>query len=108
MLFTTSSERFDNDVLLCDQLVLVEFFATWCGPCRASLPILDEFANENPNIKVVTVDVDASPDLASSYDVKHLPTLLVFKGGLVFSRVIGAITLYEIEDLLQSAQDTAI
>jgi thioredoxin 1 len=105
MLFTTGSDRFDEDVLACDKIVLVDFFATWCGPCRVLVPILEELANENPHIRVVTVNVDEEPDLAIAYEVKNLPTLLVFKNGKVVARNIGSVTNYEIEELIQSATD---
>jgi thioredoxin 1 len=105
MLFTTSSDRFHDDVLACDLIVLVDFFATWCGPCRVLLPMLETFSSENPDIKVVTVNVDEEPDIAATYEIKTLPTLLVFKNGKIITRSIGSITSYEIEELIQSAMD---
>jgi thioredoxin len=82
--------------------VLVDFWAAWCGPCRAIAPAVEELANEYAGkLKVVKVDVDENPDVSSRYGVQSIPTLLVFKGGEVVERMIGA---YPKNMLLQKLQ----
>ncbi|MDR1597835.1 MAG: thioredoxin [Holosporales bacterium] len=101
MLPATTQDAFQVDVLESSQPVIVDFYATWCGPCRMLTPILEELIQENPGVRIYTVNVDDFPQLASNYDVRNLPTLLVFKHGEVVARNAGAATKFEIEDLLQ-------
>ncbi len=83
-------ENFDQEVLASEKTVLVDFFATWCGPCRMVGPILEEIAAERPDIKVVKVDVDAEPELAAAFGVMNIPTMVVVKKGKEAGRMIGA------------------
>ena len=79
---TLTKENFDKEVLESKIPVLVDFWATWCGPCRMLAPIIAEIAEENAGkIKVCKVDVDEQPDLASRFRISSIPTLLVFKDG---------------------------
>ncbi len=85
-----SSSEFESVVLNASEPVLVDFFATWCGPCKMLAPVLDEVAEAaGARAKVVKVDIDASPDLAQRYGVMSVPTLIVFKGGEAASQVVG-------------------
>ena len=85
-----NKNNFREEVLHSDKPVLVDFFATWCGPCRMVGPVLDEIARENPEIKVVKINVDEESELASQYRVMSIPTMLVMKGGQVVSQSVGA------------------
>jgi thioredoxin 1 len=86
-----TSANFDEKVLKSDKPVLVDFFATWCGPCKMVSPIVDEIAGEmGDKVNVYKLDVDQSPDIASRYEVMSIPTLIVFKDGAVHKSTLGA------------------
>ncbi len=87
-----SSATFAERVLKCDKPVLVDFYAEWCGPCKKLGPVLEDFAHEHPEIRVVKVNVDENLDLAGRYEVKQMPSLLVFRGGKVTTRNVGVFT----------------
>ena len=84
-----SAATFEERVLKCEKPVLVDFYAEWCGPCKRLGPVLEDFAQEHPDIRVVKVNVDENPDLAGRYGVKAMPSLLVIRGGQVTSRSVG-------------------
>ena len=85
-----NKDNFHNEVLNSEKPVLLDFFASWCGPCRMVGPILDEIAEEREDIKVCKVDIDEQPELASRYRIMSVPTLMVLKGGNIVDQSIGA------------------
>lgn len=87
----TSADEFETKVLKATGPVLVDFFATWCGPCRMVAPVIDEIAAEKAGeVSVYKVDIDQSPDLAFKYQVSSVPTLIVFENGQVKNERLGA------------------
>jgi len=84
-----SATNFDTEVLQCPQTVLVDFYADWCGPCKMLTPVIDEIAAEHPEVKVVKLNVDNAPEIASRYGVMSIPTLIVFKNGQVANQSVG-------------------
>lgn len=86
-----SVDEFETKVLKAEGPVLVDFFATWCGPCRMVAPVIDEIAAEKAGqVAVYKVDIDQSPDLAFKYQVSSVPTLIVFENGQVKNERLGA------------------
>lgn len=87
-----SDAEFDSIVLKSDKPVVVDFFAEWCGPCKAMAPALDQVASELADqVKVVKIDVDQSPNATQKYGIRAMPTLIVFSGGKELTRQQGAI-----------------
>jgi len=83
---------FDTEVIKSDMPVAVDFFATWCGPCKLIAPILDQLAGElAPQAKLVKLDVDQNKEMSKAYDVKSVPTVIIFKNGEIVDRIVGAL-----------------
>jgi len=87
-----TDSTFEEEVIKADRPVIVDFWASWCGPCRAVGPILEEIAAEHPEgVKIAKVNVDENYEYAAKYGVMTVPTLLVFKGGERVDRILGAV-----------------
>ncbi len=90
-ILNVNSDQFESEVLKSDGLVLVDFWATWCAPCKAIAPILEDISQENKNIKIVKVDADANQELIKKYGVRGIPTMMLFSEGEVQATKVGAI-----------------
>ena len=87
-----SDSSFDGDVLKADVPVLIDFWAPWCGPCRAIAPIVEELAGEyDGKLKIVKMNVDDNPQTPAQYGVRGIPNLILFKGGEVKQQIVGAV-----------------
>ncbi len=95
-----TKENFQAEVMESDKPVLLDFWASWCGPCRMVSPILDEIANEHPEIKVGKINVDEQRELAAQFNVMSIPTLVVVKDGEVTNQTVGARPKEQILQLL--------
>ena len=101
MTTSVNSETFTSEVLEQTKLVLVDFWAEWCGPCKQIAPTLEELAEKySENLSVCKVDVDSNRELALQYNVRSIPSLMIFKDGEMGDSLIGAVSLEELEDLV--------
>ncbi len=86
---TITKENFNEEVLKSTKPVLLDFWASWCGPCRMVSPIIDEIAEESPEIKVGKINVDEQNELAANFNVMSIPTLVVIRDGKVVNKAVG-------------------
>ena len=96
-----NAENFEEKVIRSDKPVLVDFWATWCGPCQMVSPIIEELGEELTDVKGCKVDVDKEPEISIQYNIMSIPTLIVFVNGEIANKTIGACTKDEILDLLK-------
>ena len=101
---TLTDDNFETEVNASDKPVLVDYWATWCGPCKMVGPIVEEIANDyDGRVKVGKIDVDNNNQVAMKYGIRSIPTLLLFKGGEVVDQVIGNVGKESIESMLNKA-----
>ena len=98
---TITNKNFDQEVLASDKPVLVDFWATWCGPCRMLAPVIEEIAESRSDVKVGKVNVDEEGELAVRFGIASIPTVIVFKNGDIAAQAIGYRPRAEIEALLE-------
>ena len=101
MALEVNAKDFEQEVLEAKETVLVDFWAPWCGPCRMQAPILEKFAEENPAIKVVKVNVDDNQELAMKHNISSIPSLLVFKNGEAVDFAVGLQSKSALENLVK-------
>lgn len=101
MITTITKDNFENEIVKADKPVLVDFWASWCGPCRMLSPTIDEIAEEHPEIKVCKINIDDEADLAIRHGVMSVPTLMIFKNGEIAQTAVGVRPKDEILDLLK-------
>ena len=95
-----TSENFEQEVLQADKTVLVDFWASWCGPCKMLSPVIEEIADERSDIKVGKVNIDEHPELAQKYGVMSIPTVLVIKDGEEVNKSVRAVPKKALLDLI--------
>ena len=99
---SVTKENF-NQIKNSDKTVLLDFYADWCGPCRMVSPLVDEIAEENPQYLIGKINVDSETELAESFGVSSIPTLLVMKSGKIVNRIVGARPKAQILAMLETA-----
>ena len=100
---TGSDANFDADVLQAGELVLVDFWAEWCGPCKAIAPVLDEIAADNAGkLKVVKINVDENSETPAKFGVRGIPTLILFKDGAQVATKVGALTKAQLQEFVDA------
>lgn len=98
---TITAENFEKEVIKSDKPVLIDFWASWCGPCRMLSPLVDEVAEENADIKVGKINVDEQSELAQMFNVMSIPTLIAFKGGKAVNKSVGVVPKESIVNLVK-------
>ncbi len=100
MVKTITTENFEQEVMQNEKTVVLDFWASWCGPCRMFTPIIEQFAEDNPDVMVGKVNIDEQSSLAERFHIMSVPTLVIMKGGEVVKKNAGVITKEAIEGLI--------
>ena len=98
----TSDSTFQDDISSQSNLILVDFWAEWCGPCKQISPILEEIANEKDNLNILKLNIDENPATPQKYNVRGIPTLMLFKDGKLIDTKIGSLPKSSLEDWINS------
>lgn len=101
MIKIINNENFEKEILKADKPILLDFYATWCGPCQMLSPIIEELSNEHPEYCFAKVNVDENTEIARAFKVASIPMLLVFKNGEVTNKAIGLCSKEEILDMFR-------
>jgi thioredoxin 1 len=102
MAATFTDANFDTDVINSDKLSVVDFWAVWCGPCKAIGPMIEDLSTQySGTVNIGKVDVDSNPDVSMKYGIRSIPTILLFKGGQVVDKVIGAVPKAQLEETIK-------
>lgn len=96
-----TKNNLESEVLKSDDIVILDFWANWCGPCRALGPILESFANQNSNIKIGKINVDEETELAKKFEIMSIPTLIIFKNGKLTNKSVGLVSESKIAELIK-------
>ena len=95
-----TEENFEKEILQADKPVLIDFWATWCGPCQMMAPILDDYAATHPEVLVAKVNVDEESGLAAAFGIQSIPTLVVIKDGKATAMAVGVQSPAQLDDLI--------
>jgi len=97
---TLTAQNYEQEVIASDKPVLIDFWASWCGPCRMLSPVVDEISDERDDIKVGKINVDEEPDLSKQFGIMSIPTLVVMDGGQIKNKSVGVIPKEKILEML--------
>ena len=99
----TNDENFEADVLNADKAVLLDFWAEWCGPCKMIAPLLDEAADQyEDKLKIAKINIDENPNTPAKYQIRSIPTLMLFKDGSVLAQKLGAMPKKDLTEFLET------
>ena len=99
----TNDENFEADVLKSEKVVLIDFWAEWCGPCKMIAPLLDEAADQySDKLKIAKLNIDENPNTPAKYQIRSIPTLMLFKDGAVLAQKLGAMPKKDLTDFLET------
>ena len=96
-----TNQNYQKEIMESKKTILLDFWAEWCGPCKIITPVIDEIANENPDLKVCKINVDEQPELANRFHVRSIPSLFVMKEGEIITQSVGAKPKEDILKMLQ-------
>ena len=102
MATTFTDSTFDTDVIKSDKLTVIDFWAEWCGPCKALGPVIDQLSTEySGKVNIGKLDVDNNPEVSSKYGIRSIPTILFVKGGQVVDKVVGAVPKAQLQSTIE-------